>query len=147
MPNSIKGDTYTKEYKGEDALTIPRGAVKPGMRIILIDDLVATGGTLCAAYVPVNRCCVGRCDICLTPTPRAPHSFSRMSLVKHCGGVVLECACVVELKFLNARANFTARGHGDIPTWALVDESMLTLDGLKDPRIDSTNYTDDGAPH
>ena len=43
--------------------------------MLLIDDLVATGGTLAAST----------------------------KLIKGAGGVVVECACVVELTFLNAR--------------------------------------------
>merc|ERR1711988_1938700 len=75
MPNSISGKEYGKEYAGKDVLTIPRGSVKKGDRVLLIDDLVATGGTLSAG----------------------------IELVKKLGGVVVECSCIVELKFLNAR--------------------------------------------
>ena len=38
-------------------------------------------------------------------------------------------------------------GHGDVPIWALVDETLVTLDGLKDPTIDTEGYVDDGLPH
>lgn len=36
------------EY-GTDCLEMHVGAVQPGDRVIVVDDLVATGGTLCAA--------------------------------------------------------------------------------------------------
>ena len=119
MPNSISGTEYGKEYAGRDILTIPRGAVKKGDRVLLIDDLVATGGTLCAG----------------------------LELVKKLGGVPVECATVVEIKFLNARKKFDAEGHNDVPIWALMDEEILTLDGLKDPTIDTSGYEDDGEAH
>jgi adenine phosphoribosyltransferase len=119
MPNSITGGTYSKEYAGEDQLSIPRGAVKKGDRVLLIDDLVATGGTLIAA----------------------------IELVKSVGGVVAECACVVEIKALNAREKFQKAGHSEVPIWAIVGEEVLTLDGLKAKAIDSTGYVDDGRPH
>ncbi|KAJ8612142.1 hypothetical protein CTAYLR_002454 [Chrysophaeum taylorii] len=119
MPNAATGAAYAKEYAGADALAIPRGAVKPGDRVLVIDDLVATGGTLCAA----------------------------VDLVKAAGGLVVECACVVELKFLKARAAFDAKGFTDVPIWALMSEDILQLDGLADPNIPTDGYVDDGLPH
>jgi len=119
MPNSVTGAKYTKEYAGDDQLAIPRGAVKKGDRVLLIDDLVATGGTLVAA----------------------------INLVKLMEGNVVECACVVELKALNAKKKFESAGHGDVKIWALLDETYLTMDGLKDPSIDSDGYVDDGEKH
>jgi len=119
MPNSISGTEYGKEYAGKDVLTIPRGAVKKGDRVLLIDDLVATGGTLSAG----------------------------IELVKKLGGVPVECATVVEIKFLNARKKFDAEGHGEVPIWALIDEKILTLNGLEDQKIDTEGYVDDGEAH
>lgn len=53
MPNAIDGAAYSKEYKGDDsagmdALCVQRSAAGPGKRVVLVDDLVATGGTLLA---------------------------------------------------------------------------------------------------
>lgn len=41
-------EEYTLEY-GKDRLEMHVGAVKPGERALVVDDLIATGGTLCAA--------------------------------------------------------------------------------------------------
>lgn len=53
MPNAITGTAYSKEYKGDDsagqdALCVQRSAATSGQRVVLVDDLVATGGTLLA---------------------------------------------------------------------------------------------------
>lgn len=53
MPNVIDGAAYSKEYKGDDgegqdALCVQRSAATSGKRVVLVDDLVATGGTLTA---------------------------------------------------------------------------------------------------
>ena len=119
MPNAITGASYSKEYAGDDSLGIPRGSIQKGDRVLLIDDLVATGGTLCAG----------------------------IDLVKKLGGTCVECACVVEIKFLNAAAKFRSLGHGEIPIWALIDESVLVLDGLKCADIPTEGYVDDGEAH
>ena len=78
MPNAFTGKQYSKEYAGNDSLSIPRGSISKGDKVLLIDDLVATGGTLVAG----------------------------IDLVKGMGGEVVEAACVVELKFLNASNNY-----------------------------------------
>mmetsp|Transcript_8864 Transcript_8864/g.10042 ORF Transcript_8864/g.10042 Transcript_8864/m.10042 type:complete len:118 (+) Transcript_8864:2-355(+) len=117
MPNAVSGRQYSKEYKskaGDDQLCIPRDAVVSGDRVLLIDDLVATGGTLIAG----------------------------IELVHLFGGTVVECACVVELKALNAAKRFKENSFADIPIWALVSESILTLKGEV-----PEDYVDDGEAH
>lgn len=44
----VISESYVLEY-GTDCLEMHVGAVEPGERVIVIDDLVATGGTLSAA--------------------------------------------------------------------------------------------------
>lgn len=44
----VISETYELEY-GNDCLEMHVGAVQPGERVLVIDDLVATGGTLSAA--------------------------------------------------------------------------------------------------
>lgn len=65
---------YVLEY-GTDAVEIHQDAVRTGERVLLVDDLLATGGTMGAAC----------------------------QLVESCGGVVAGCAFVVELCFLPGR--------------------------------------------
>ena len=75
MPNTIKSSEYDTEYGKRSGLTVQKDRIKKGDRVLIIDDLVATGGTLSSA----------------------------IQLVKACGGTVVECACVVELKMFRNR--------------------------------------------
>mmetsp|Transcript_85482 Transcript_85482/g.242359 ORF Transcript_85482/g.242359 Transcript_85482/m.242359 type:complete len:206 (+) Transcript_85482:90-707(+) len=99
MPCTITSGGYTTEYDQKDGLCIQRHAVRPGDRVALIDDLIATGGTLCAG----------------------------IELVKALGGEVVECTCLVELKVLKGAEKVRAAGAGSV--WALVSEEVLTLRG------------------
>lgn len=71
---------YVLEY-GTDAVEIHQDAIQKGERVLLVDDLLATGGTMGAAC----------------------------QLVESCGGKVAGCAFVVELAFLAGRDRL--RGH------------------------------------
>ena len=48
LPYQTVGDDYDLEY-GQASVEIHTDAVKPGQRVLLVDDLIATGGTLLAA--------------------------------------------------------------------------------------------------
>lgn len=48
MKGEVISETYVLEY-GTDCLQMHVGAIEPGERVLIVDDLVATGGTLCAA--------------------------------------------------------------------------------------------------
>nr|KJB56608.1 hypothetical protein B456_009G127400 [Gossypium raimondii] len=65
----VISESYVLEY-GKDCLEMHVGAVQPGERALVIDDLVATGGTLSAA----------------------------IRLLERAGAHVVECACVVGLR-------------------------------------------------
>jgi adenine phosphoribosyltransferase len=39
------GEEYKTEYSS-DAIEMHEGSVQPGQRVVLVDDLIATGGTL-----------------------------------------------------------------------------------------------------
>jgi len=48
LPHKTMTESYTLEY-GKATVEIHEDAVKPGQRVLLVDDLVATGGTMLAA--------------------------------------------------------------------------------------------------
>eukprot|EP00933_Yihiella_yeosuensis_P033213 TRINITY_DN26939_c0_g1_i1.p1 TRINITY_DN26939_c0_g1~~TRINITY_DN26939_c0_g1_i1.p1 ORF type:complete len:363 (-),score=77.49 TRINITY_DN26939_c0_g1_i1:171-1175(-) len=109
MPNTISSAPYTKEYEGLDTMSIQKGSVVEGDKVVLIDDLVATGGTL----------------------------ISGLELVKACGGEVVECGCMVELKALKGRERVIKAGAKDV--FGFISEDLLTLKAdLPD------DYVDDG---
>ncbi len=74
LPCAVESVTYDLEY-GTDSLEIHSDAVKAGQRVLVVDDLLATGGTASAA----------------------------VELVERLGGDVVGCAFVVELSFLSGR--------------------------------------------
>jgi adenine phosphoribosyltransferase len=74
LPYQTHEESYDLEY-GMNAIAIHTDALKPGSRVLLIDDLLATGGTASAAA----------------------------SLVKKVGAEILEISFLIELSFLNGR--------------------------------------------
>jgi adenine phosphoribosyltransferase len=54
LPAENFGQDYALEY-GQDRLEIHRDAITPGERVLLVDDLVATGGTALAALTLLDR--------------------------------------------------------------------------------------------
>ena len=78
-PGKLPHKTYRVEYEleyGQDAVEVHRDAIGAGQRILLVDDLLATGGTMGAAC----------------------------KLVHACGGQIAGCQFVIELGFLEGRA-------------------------------------------
>ena len=124
MPNVIESTEYQTEYGKRAGLTVQADKIKKGDRVLIIDDLVATGGTLSSA----------------------------ISLVKQCEATVVECACVVELKVFidpseelglpSRRKSFEKLGHQDTPVWGLVSEDIL----LNEAELPE-GYVDDGEEH
>jgi adenine phosphoribosyltransferase len=78
LPGTTVRHTYALEY-GTDTIEIQHDAIKKGARVVLVDDLLATGGTLAAAA----------------------------KLLEGVGGVVPAAACVIELTFLDGRKKLT----------------------------------------
>jgi adenine phosphoribosyltransferase len=54
LPPPVVAVDYRLEY-GSDRLEAQNGALKPGERVLLVDDVLATGGTLAAAASLVGR--------------------------------------------------------------------------------------------
>lgn len=54
LPFKVIEETYTKEY-GDDAVQIHEDALEPDDIVVLHDDLLATGGTMAAAYKLVKK--------------------------------------------------------------------------------------------
>ena len=75
LPAETVRETYALEY-GTDALEIHRDAIAPGQRVLIVDDLLATGGTARAV----------------------------VDLVKRLGGTVHAVAFLIELADLQGRA-------------------------------------------
>jgi adenine phosphoribosyltransferase len=124
MPNTISTDDYKTEYGNRAGLTVQKDKIRVGHRVLIVDDLVATGGTLGSA----------------------------ISLVKLLGGHVVECACVVELKmFIDPPTDskipsrtqlFRELGHADTKIWGLISEDVLTNEAEL-----PHGYVDDGEEH
>lgn len=74
LPAAVVETKYSLEY-GENALAIHRDAIQPGQRVLVADDLLATGGTISAT----------------------------IDLVKKLGGEVVGTSFFIELTYLNGR--------------------------------------------
>jgi adenine phosphoribosyltransferase len=74
LPRETVEATYALEY-GTDSLQMHRDAVAPGARVVVLDDVLATGGT----------------------------AKSKVELVEGLGGVVVGVLFVIELTFLDGR--------------------------------------------
>ena len=74
LPGETTSYTYELEY-GSDTIEMQVDAIAPGQKVVIIDDLLATGGTMAAS----------------------------VDLVEKCGGIVVACVCIIELNFLEGR--------------------------------------------
>jgi len=79
LPGATITHSYELEY-GTDSIEIQADAIQPGQRVIVADDLLATGGTMRAA----------------------------IDLVRKVGGEVVGALCIIELAFLNGREKLNA---------------------------------------
>ena len=55
LTGDLMGHDYALEY-GTDRVEIQKGAVRAGQRVIVLDDLLATGGTMAAAITLLRLC-------------------------------------------------------------------------------------------
>ncbi|KAI0347072.1 adenine phosphoribosyltransferase [Trametopsis cervina] len=79
LPGECASASYEKEY-GVDSFEMQADAIKPGQNVVVVDDLIATGGSASAAG----------------------------QLVKKLGGTVLEYLFIIELTFLKAAKKLDA---------------------------------------
>jgi adenine phosphoribosyltransferase len=82
LPAETVGHDYELEY-GTDRIEIHKDAISHGQRVLVVDDLIATGGTACAAC----------------------------KLVDHMGGQVVECCFVIDLPDLGGRGRLLELGY------------------------------------
>lgn len=54
LPREVVEVSYGLEY-GEDTLQLHQDAIKPGQRVLVVDDLLATGGTLAATIELIEK--------------------------------------------------------------------------------------------
>ncbi|MEO8399380.1 MAG: adenine phosphoribosyltransferase, partial [Ignavibacteriaceae bacterium] len=74
LPAATETQSYTLEY-GEDKIEIHKDAITAGDKVLLHDDLLATGGTACAAT----------------------------KLIEKLGGKIVQISFIIELSFLTGR--------------------------------------------
>lgn len=82
LPGKTVPHEYSLEY-GTDVIEVQADAVEPGQRVVILDDLLATGGTLAAAT----------------------------ALFRKLGAEVAGAACIIELTFLNGRSKLDVPFH------------------------------------
>ncbi|MFA8385833.1 MAG: adenine phosphoribosyltransferase [Pelagibaca sp.] len=81
LPGAVISEDYTLEY-GEAVVEIHDDAIQPGEKILLVDDLLATGGTAEAG----------------------------LKLIERLGGEVIGCAFIIDLPDLGGRKRLEAMG-------------------------------------
>jgi len=82
LPREAERASYTLEYGGENILEIHKDAIKPGQRVLIVDDLLATGGTINATR----------------------------EIIEKLGGVVAGVAFIIELEALHGRDKIMQAG-------------------------------------
>lgn len=82
LPGDTLSYSYGLEY-GSDTVEIQADAVEPGQRVVVLDDLLATGGTMAAA----------------------------VHLLRRAGAEVCAAACIIELSFLQGRERLDLPVH------------------------------------
>jgi adenine phosphoribosyltransferase len=82
LPAETIDQSYELEY-GTDTIEIHADAIRPGQKVLMLDDLLATGGTMAAAC----------------------------GLVDRIGGEIVSTAFVIELGFLNGRDKLSCPVH------------------------------------
>jgi adenine phosphoribosyltransferase len=79
LPGNVETAEFQKEY-GTDTFAMQTDAISPGQKVLVVDDLIATGGSAAAAG----------------------------TLVEKCGGILLGYIFIIELTFLKGRDKLNA---------------------------------------
>lgn len=82
LPAETVSEEYELEY-GKDKIEVHKDAIKKGDKVLLIDDLLATGGTMSAAC----------------------------RLIKKLGGEIVECSFIVDLPDLGGKKKLESAGY------------------------------------
>jgi len=81
LPGDVYQQTFSLEY-GHETLEVHRDAIRPGARVLVVDDVLATGGTIAATA----------------------------ELLRKLGAELVGVSVLMELSFLNARERLPAHG-------------------------------------
>ncbi|EER37899.1 adenine phosphoribosyltransferase [Histoplasma capsulatum var. duboisii H88] len=87
LPGPVETETYQKEY-GQDSFQMQADAIKAGQKVLVVDDIIATGGSASAAG----------------------------TLVQKLGGTLLGFVFLLELDFLKGRENLPAPAYTVLST-------------------------------
>ena len=82
LPSKTEKESYELEY-GRATVEIHADAISKGAKVLLVDDLIATAGTLVAS----------------------------INLIEKLGGEIVECAVIIELPDLHGREKIESKGH------------------------------------
>ena len=88
LPRETVEETYNLEY-GTATIEIHKDSIRPGQRVVLIDDLMATGGTMEAAA----------------------------HLIERCGGIVVKMLFLLELEGLGGRKKLSKYDVGSVVSY------------------------------
>lgn len=91
LPGQSIAESYQLEYGGANTLEMETDSIKAGQRVLIVDDLLATGGTISATK----------------------------KLIERLGGIVVGVAFIVELEALNGREKIME--SSPIPFLALIE--------------------------
>lgn len=85
LPRDVYSETFDLEY-GQDTLTVHQDAIQPGAKVLVLDDVLATGGTIGATA----------------------------KLIRALGADLVHVLVMLELGFLNGRAHLAQMGIDDV---------------------------------
>ena len=123
----LKSNPYHKEYAettGADTMALRRGSIKAGDRVVLVDDLIATGGT----------------------------AISGFELVTALGASIVEFIAIIAIPFCNGVSKIREYDNGrfkDVAIFTLIHDDMIGAENCADPvdlAVDSPRVMSVGEP-